>query len=66
MKIVKLNPEQFDSFSQNHPLHTYYQTSHYGNLMSTDGFEPHYYGFINDQNLLIGASLILIQKLFLR
>ena len=65
MKIVKLNPDQFDNFSQNHPLHTYYQTSQYGNLMSIDGFEPHYYGFINDQNILIGASLILIQKLFL-
>ena len=65
MKIVKLSPQQFDSFSSNHPLHTYYQTSAYGNLMSDDGFEPHFYGFINDQNILIGASLILIQKLFL-
>ena len=65
MKIVKLSNEQFDNFSSNHPLHTYYQTSSYGNLMTNDGFEPHYYGFINDQNILIGASLILIQKLFL-
>lgn len=65
MKIVKLTPEQFDNFSTNHPLHTYYQTSAYGNLMSSEGFEPHYYGFINDKNILIGASLILIQKLFL-
>lgn len=65
MKIVKLTPEQFDSFSSNHPLHTYYQTSAYGNLMSQEGFDPHYYGFINDQNILIGASLILIEKLFL-
>lgn len=65
MKIVKLTPEQFDNFSVNHPLHTYYQTSAYGNLMSSEGFDPHYYGFINDQNILIGASLILIQKLFL-
>lgn len=65
MKIVKLSPQQFDSFSSNHPLHTYYQTSAYGNLMSDDGFEPHFYGFINEQNILIGASLILVQKLFL-
>lgn len=65
MKIVKLTEEQFDNFSINHPLHSYYQTSAYGKLMSTDGFEPHYYGFINDQNILIGASLVLIQKLFL-
>lgn len=65
MKIVKLSPQQFDNFSENHPLHTYFQTSAYGNLMSTDGFEPFYYGFINDQNTLIGATLILVQKLFL-
>lgn len=65
MKIVKLSPEQFDNFSNNHPLHTYFQTSSYGNLMKSDGFEPFYYGFINDQNTLIGASLVLVQKLFL-
>ena len=33
--------------------------------MSQEGFDPHYYGFINDQNILIGASLVLVQKLFL-
>ncbi len=65
MKIVKLSPEQFDNFSIKHPLHTYFQTSNYGNLMKSDGFEPLYYGFINDSNELIGASLILVQKLFL-
>lgn len=65
MKIVKLTPEQFDNFSISHPLHTYFQTSAYGKLMSQDGFEPHYYGFTNEQNILIGATLILIQKLFL-
>lgn len=65
MKIVKLSPEQFDNFSNSHPLHTYFQTSSYGNLMRSDGFEPFYYGFINDQNTLIGASLVLVQKLFL-
>lgn len=65
MKIVKLDPRQFDNFSMNHPLHTYYQSSSYGNLMTMEGFIPEYYGFINDQNILIGASLILIKKLFL-
>ena len=65
MKIVKLSPEQFDNFSSNHPLHTYYQSSGYGNLMSMDGFTPSYYGFINDQNMLMGATLVLVKKLFL-
>lgn len=65
MKIVKLSPEQFNNFSLHHPLHTYYQTSNYGELMSGEGFIPEYYGFINDQNMLVGATLILIQNLFL-
>ena len=65
MKIVKLTPEQFNGFSMNHPLHSYYQTANYGQLMQTEGFEPEYYGFVNDQNMLMGASLILIKKLFL-
>ena len=65
MKIVNLSPEQFDNFSLNHPLHTYYQSSNYGNLMSNEGFIPQYYGFLNNQNMLVGATLILVQKLFL-
>lgn len=65
MKIIRLNPEQFDSFSSNHPLHTFYQTSNYAKLMNAEGFEPHFYGFTNDQNVLIGATLIIVQKLFL-
>ena len=65
MKIVRLDKAQFDNFSINHPLHTYYQSSSYGNLMTAEGFIPEYYGFVNDQNMLIGASLVLIKKLFL-
>ena len=65
MKIVLLKPNQFDNFSNIHPLHSYYQTSMYGNLMQKCGYEIHYYGFIDDNNNLVGASLILEQKLFL-
>ncbi len=65
MKIVLLTPSQFDSFSNVHPLHSYYQTSMYGNLMERCGYKVNYYGFVDDNNNLIGASLILEQKLFL-
>lgn len=64
MKIVILNNEQFDNFSQNHPLHTMYQTSSYGNLMQKCGYNVNYYGFIDDSNSLIGATLIIDQTLF--
>ena len=65
IKIAKLNEQQFDYFSINHPLHTYYQTSSYGRLMTKEGFTAEYYGFLNEQNSLIGASLIITQPLAL-
>lgn len=64
MKIVILTPEQFDNFSKDHPLHTFYQTSNYGNLMLKQNHEVNYYGFINEENTLIGATLLVTGKLF--
>lgn len=65
IKIAKLNEQQFDYFSVNHPLHTYYQSSSYGKLMEQEGFISEYYGFLNEQNTIIGASLIIMQPLIL-
>lgn len=65
MKIVLLKPNQFDNFSDIHPLHSYYQTSMYGCLMQKCGYDVHYYGFIDDNNNLVGASLIVEQKVFM-
>ncbi len=65
IKIAKLSENQFDSFSINHPLHTYYQSSGYGKLMTKEGFKADYYGFLNEQNSLIGATLIITQPLIL-
>lgn len=64
MKVVFLSKEQFDTFSNNHPLHTMYQSSMYGNLMEKQGYQTSYYGFIDDNNNLIGATLILYKNLF--
>lgn len=63
LKIVILTPEQFDNFSDNHPLHTYYQTSMYGNVMKKNGFSVEYYGFVDDNDRLVGATLLLTKKL---
>lgn len=64
MKIVILTPEQFDNFSVEHPLHSMYQTSNYGELMKKCGYNINYYGFIDDNNNLLGATLIIDQILF--
>lgn len=63
MKIVILTPTQFDNYSFNHPLHSFYQTSMYANLMKEYNYDIEYYGFADDNNNLIGASLILTQKI---
>ena len=63
MKIVILNKNQFDDYSNNHPLHTYFQSSMYGDLMEKTGFKVDYYGFTDDNNNLIGATLMITQKL---
>lgn len=63
MKIVILTPQQFDDFSYNHPLHTFYQTSNYANIMAKYGYKINYYGFTDDKNNLIGATMLLTQNL---
>lgn len=63
LKIVLLTKEQFDNFSYSHPLHTFYQTSAYADLMAKYSYNINYYGFINDSNNLIGATMMLSQKL---
>lgn len=64
MKMVFLTPEQFDTFSYNHPLHSFYQTTMYGNLMTKYNYKVEYFGFIDGSNKLVAASLILSQKAF--
>ena len=66
MKIVKLSSAQFDKFASGHRYRNYYQTSMYGNVMSKFGYQIQYIGVINDQNKLIGASLIMYKEVFMK
>lgn len=63
MKIVHLDEETFDSYASGHKYRSFYQTSHYGNLMKKHGFLVDYLGFLNHQDQLIGASLILYKNM---
>lgn len=65
MKIVTLRKDQFDNFAKNHRYRSYYQTSQYGNLMESFGYETLYLGAVNEQNNLIGATLILYKTIYL-
>lgn len=62
MKIVNLTMQQFDYFSYNHHMHSFYQTSMYGHLMSKYGYTPSYFGFVGDDGKLKGATMMLAKN----
>jgi len=64
MKIIELSKKQFDDFSFNHKLASFYQSSFYGDLMAKNGFSTVYLGLITNEETLIAATLILTQKKF--
>ncbi len=63
MKVINLTDFQFDDFSKKHVLHTYFQTSNYAKVMSSQGYQIKFLGFLED-NKLIGASLFICDTLF--
>lgn len=62
MKIVTIDSSQFDSFADKHQYRNYYQTSKYGNVMSNFNYEIRYIGVMNENDTMIGASLLLLQN----
>ena len=65
MKIVKLNSSQFDKFASMHRYRNYYQTSMYANIMNKFGYHTQYLGIVNEQNKLIGATMIIYKKIYM-
>lgn len=65
MKIVKLNSSQFDKFASSHRYRNYYQSSMYANVMTKFGYHAQFLGMVNEQNKLIGATLIIYKEAFM-
>ena len=65
MKIVKLNAAQFDKYASTHRFRNYYQTSQYANVMARFGYHAQFLGFANDDNKIIGATLIIYKDVFM-
>ena len=65
MKLVKLNVSQFDNFAKSHRYRNYFQSSKYANIMIKFGYHTKLLGFVNDQNSLIGATLIIYKNVFM-
>ena len=66
MKIVKLNATQFDKYTATHKYRNYFQTSMYANLMVKFGYRAQFLGFVNEQNKLMGATLIIYKEVFMK
>ena len=65
MKIISLSAEEFDRFSNNHKCNTFYQSSNFAEFAKiNDQYSAHYLGFVDDEDKLIGASLMLYKPLF--
>jgi len=65
MKIVKLNSSQFDKFASTHRYRNYYQSSMYARIMVKFGYRAQFLGIVNDQNKLIGATLLIYKEVFM-
>ena len=63
MVIKELTNEEFKSFTDNFYLKSFYQTKEYGLTMNSQEQEPIFLGLINENNQIIAASLILIERL---
>ena len=65
MKVVTLKPDQFDNYAKNHRYRNYMQSSTYANVMMKFGYGAQYLGVVNDENKLIGATMLIYKKLYM-
>lgn len=65
MKLVTLNQEQFDRYAKSHRYRSFYQTTAYGNSMLKFGYNVHYFGVVDKNNSLIGATMIMYKTVFM-
>ena len=65
MKIVKLSAAQFDKYTSTHRYRNYFQTSQYANIMIKFGYHAQFLGIADDNNKIIGATLIIYKNVFM-
>lgn len=64
MKFVELTEEEFQNFSETHPLTSFHQTIEWGKLKEKNGWKYYMVG-VKENDSIIAASLLLEKKLFL-
>lgn len=63
MQIKEISFVQFDEFAKNHALNNYHQSSQYALLMSNHGYDYDYIGYVDEDQNILAASLILYKKI---
>lgn len=63
MRLKQLNIFEFDNFVSNHPLGSYHQSSSYALYASEQGYDYDLLGFVDNDNNIHAAALILSKKL---
>ncbi len=62
MEIVLLDENRFDQFAISHPNSNYYQTSNYGKLMSSHGYNAYYLGLADNLGSIKAATLVAVKS----
>lgn len=62
MEIVLLDEVRFDQFATNHPNFNYYQTSNYGRLMTSHGYNAYYLGLVDNVGEIKAATLLTVKN----
>lgn len=63
LKIKELTNEEFMVFQKSFPVSSPYQTSEYAMTMTKQEYDSFYLGMYDDNNILIAASLIIVELL---
>lgn len=64
MRIRKLSFEEFSKFASGYNNYSIYQTVEYGLVMNNQKFETLYVGLVDEEDNILAASLILVEKKF--
>lgn len=63
MTLKELSFIEFDEYSKNHELSSFYQSSYYALIMGEKGFDYEYIGLIDEMGNIVAASLILFKQI---
>lgn len=63
MYIKELTINEFTNYQKSHSLSSYHQTINYGILMAENTHDYDLIGYVDDNNTIYGASLIIIKKI---